>query len=88
MKIHLDSLKHVKTRLTENQKAALGSLIYNTGGTNFYHSKMLKKLNANDIQGAADEFDDWNHDTQNAIERGLTTRRQKEKEWFLTPDED
>ena len=87
MKEHLDSLKHVKTRLTENQKAALGSLIYNIGGTKFYHSKMLKKLNANDIKGAADEFDDFIK-KNNKIINGLIDRRKSEKELFLTPDED
>lgn len=87
MKEHLDSLKHVKTRLTENQKAALGSLIYNIGGTKFYHSKMLKKLNANDIKGAADEFDDFIKQKGEILD-SLIDRRKGEKELFLTPDKD
>ena len=82
---YIDSLKHVKVRLSENEKAALTSLIYNIGGTNFYKSNLLKKLNAGDKKGAANEFDNFNKQKGKVL-KGLTSRRKAEKELFLTPD--
>ena len=83
---HIDSLKHVKVKLSENEKAALASLIYNIGGTQFYKSNLLKKINAGDKKGAADEFDTYVKQ-KGTVLNGLVKRRKMEKELFLTPDE-
>ena len=85
LKEHIDSLKHVKVKLSENEKAALSSLIYNIGGTKFYNSDLLKKLNAGDKEGAASEFDKWIYDN-GKIQKGLLNRRKAEKELFLLQD--
>lgn len=84
---HNDTLKHVKVKLTENEKAALSSLIYNIGGTKFYNSDLLKKLNAGDKKGAAEEFDAY-ITQKGTVLNGLVKRRKLEKELFLTPDEE
>lgn len=75
----------VKVHLTDNQFSALVSLTYNIGSTNFSKSTLLKKLNAGDYAGAANEFGRWIY-AQGKILPGLVTRREKEKELFLTPD--
>ena len=46
----------VKVDLLQEQFDALASLIYNWGSYNFRSSQGLKKLNAKDYNGAADEF--------------------------------
>lgn len=76
----------VKVKLTDNQFSALVSFIFNIGTTQFQKSTLLKKLNAGDYTGAAREFDRWVYDNGNVLP-GLVTRRQKEKELFLTPDD-
>ncbi len=78
----------VTVPLTQNQYDALGSLIFNIGTGNFAKSTLLKKLNAKDYSGAADQFSVWNKQRnqktgQLEVLRGLTTRRAKERELFL-----
>ncbi len=91
--IHSAPLKYVKVPLTINQKIALASFIYNFGGTKFIKSTLYKKLNAGDYKGAADEFDVWIN-TRTPGKRksepniGLINRRKREKELFLTPDDE
>lgn len=51
---------NVKVTLTQGQFDALCSFIFNVGAGNFVKSTLLKKLNAGDIKGAADEFMRWN----------------------------
>jgi lysozyme len=46
----------VKVTLSQGQLDALVSLVYNWGAYNFKRSKGLRKLNAGDYSGAADEF--------------------------------
>jgi len=75
----------VKVPLTDNQFSAIVSLTYNIGSGNFGKSTLLKKLNAGDYDGAANEFGRWIY-AQGKILPGLVTRREKEKELFLTPD--
>jgi len=43
---------------------------------------LVKKLNANDIRGAADQFDVWVNAGGKRMQ-GLVNRRAKEKEVFL-----
>lgn len=78
--------KHVKVPLTRNQFDALVSFIHNFGETKFKTSTLLKKLNAKDYAGAANEFDRWVYQVANGKKTklpGLVTRRAKEKELFL-----
>ncbi len=63
-KEHSSYLKYVKVPLNENEKIALTSLIYNIGPNAFIKSTLLKKLNAGDKKGAADEFDRWIYKNQ------------------------
>lgn len=72
----------VKVPLTQNQFDALVSLTYNIGTGAFEKSTLLKKLNAGDYQGAADQFTVWNKGGGKVLQ-GLVNRRAKEKEVFL-----
>lgn len=81
----LDNL--VKVPLTQNQRDALGSLIFNIGATNFSKSTVLRKLSAKDYLGAADAFLMWNKQKdkqtgQMVVLNGLTKRRQQERNLF------
>lgn len=68
--------------LTQNQYDALASLIYNIGAGAFSKSTLLKMLNAGDYKGAADQFLRWDKQKGKTL-RGLTRRRQEERELFL-----
>ncbi|MND20258.1 Lysozyme RrrD [compost metagenome] len=72
----------VKVKLTQNQFDALVSFVYNVGGEAFRSSTLLKKLNAGDYLGAADQFPRWNKDNGKVVD-GLTNRRREERELFL-----
>jgi lysozyme len=72
----------VKVSLTQNQFDALVSLAYNIGTGAFEKSTLLKKLNAGDYQGAADQFTVWNKGGGKVLQ-GLVNRRAKERELFL-----
>jgi len=67
----------VKVPLTQNQYDALYSLCFNIGGTNFAKSTVVKKINANDMQGAADAILMWNKPDV------LINRRKRERALFL-----
>lgn len=72
----------VKVSLTQNQFDALVSLAYNIGSNAFKSSTLVKKLNAGDYQGAADQFNVWVNAGGKRMQ-GLVNRRAKEKELFL-----
>ena len=72
----------VKVPLSQNQFDALVSLTYNIGQTAFSNSTLLKKLNAKDYQGAADQFPRWNK-AKGKVLNGLTRRRAAERALFL-----
>jgi lysozyme len=77
----------VKVPLTQNQRDAVGSLIFNIGESNFSKSTVLRKLNLGDYRGAADAFLMWDkqRDKQTGkmvTLRGLTIRRKKERDLF------
>lgn len=79
--------KQVKVPLSQNQFDALVSLVFNIGGTAFRKSTLLRKLNAGDYQGAADQFRVWNKGTVNGKKvaiKGLTNRRADERRLFLS----
>ena len=73
----------VKVPLKQNQFDALVSLAYNIGTDAFSKSTLVKKLNANDIRGAADQFDVWVNAGGKRMQ-GLVNRRAKEKALFLS----
>lgn len=80
--------KYVKVPLTQNQYDALASLIFNIGAGAFARSTVLRKLNASDIEGAADAFLMWNKQRNRKTGkleplRGLTRRRNEERALFL-----
>jgi lysozyme len=77
----------VKVPITQNQRDALGSLIFNIGRPNFSRSTVLRKLNAGDYRGAADAFLMWNKQRDKKtgkmnVLRGLTKRREQERAMF------
>lgn len=71
--------------LTDNQCAALLSFSYNCGVGALEGSTLMRKLNAGDIKGAADQFLRWNR-AGGRVVRGLTRRRQSERTLFLRGD--
>ena len=75
---------HVKVPVTENEWGALVSLAYNIGPGAFIKSTLLRKLNAGDKAGAADQFLVWNK-AGGRVLRGLERRRAAERALFLTP---
>ena len=73
----------VNIALNQNQFDALVSLAYNIGTGAFNKSTLVKKLNAGDISGAADQFDVWINAGGKRMQ-GLVNRRVKEKALFLS----
>lgn len=69
----------VTVPIGENNRAALISFQYNTGG--LPKSTMLKKLNAGDFDGAAREFDRWSK-AGGKVYKGLVRRRAAERALF------
>lgn len=74
----------VKVPINQNQFDALLSLAYNIGSTAFKNSTLVKKLNAGDILGAADQFNVWVNAGGKRMQ-GLVNRRKAEKELFKKP---
>ena len=72
----------VKVPLSQNQFDALVSLSYNIGSGAFKSSTLLKKLNAKDYAGAADQFLVWNKGGGKVL-KGLVRRRNAERALFL-----
>ena len=72
----------VKVLLSQNQFDALVSLAYNIGSGAFKNSTLLKKLNANDYAGAADQLPRWNRGDGKVL-KGLIRRRDAERSLFL-----
>ena len=72
----------VKVPLSQNQFDALVSLAYNIGSGAFKNSTLLKKLNAKDYAGAADQFLVWNKGGGKVL-NGLVKRRASERALFL-----
>lgn len=72
----------VRVPLTEHERAALDDFIYNVGEGNFKGSTLLRKLNAGDHEGAADEFLKWNKSGGHVL-AGLVRRRAAERAVFL-----
>ena len=77
--------KNVTVPITNNQFAALVSFVFNIGASAFKKSTLLKKLNTGDYDGAANEFGRWIY-ASGKILAGLVSRREQERDLFLTPD--
>lgn len=73
----------VTVALTENQRAALVSFVFNVGCGAFRTSTLLAKLNRGDYDGAAAEFGRWKR-AGGRVVPGLVARRATEAELFLT----
>ncbi|TNH43767.1 lysozyme [Photorhabdus luminescens] len=74
---------NVKVPLTQGQFDALCSFIFNLGAGALVRSTLLKKLNAGDYKGAANEFMRWNM-AGGRVLPGLDARRASEKTMFLS----
>ena len=72
----------VTVPLNQNQFDALVSLAYNIGTNAFKNSTLVKKLNAGDYRGAADQFDVWVNAGGKRMQ-GLVNRRAREKALYL-----
>lgn len=75
----------VYKKLTNHQKAALVSFVFNVGRGNFSASTMLRLLNSNQFDAAALQFARWDKAAGRVL-RGLVNRRAYEKQMFLTAD--
>lgn len=75
----------VTVPINDDMRTALISLVYNIGADAFRHSTLLRKLNAGDYVGAANQFTVWvyggpsHHKTQLT---GLLNRRLREQSLF------
>jgi GH24 family phage-related lysozyme (muramidase) len=67
---------------TSNQFAALVSFAFNVGPSNFRSSTLLKKHNAGDFAGAANEFLKWVY-AGGRVMAGLQRRRKAERALYL-----
>lgn len=74
----------VKVNLNQNQFDALVSFAYNVGSGALGKSTLLRKLNAGDYDGAADEFGKWVKGGGKVLP-GLVKRRAAEAKLFRLP---
>ena len=74
--------KAVKVKIRQSQFDALVSFAFNLGLGSLKKSTLLKKLNAGDDHGAAEEFLRWCYANGVAL-TGLLRRRKAERELFL-----
>jgi len=68
--------------LTQNQFDALVAFTFNVGTEAEGHSTLCRLVNARDFEGAAAEFEKWNHQDGKVLP-GLTVRRAQERDLFL-----
>lgn len=73
----------INTPVTEGQFVALASLIFNVGVGSVKGSRLLRKLNEGDIEGAAEEFTNGWNTAGGKVLPGLTRRRKAEQKLFL-----
>ncbi|UZM16241.1 lysozyme [Pseudomonas kielensis] len=74
--------QNITITLKQYQFDALVAFTYNLGAKNFINSTLLKKLNAGEMQAAADEFLRW-HKAGGEVLFGLIRRRAYERDLFL-----
>lgn len=89
LKMTEDAVRRLVTvKLNENQYGALVSLTFNIGAGNLKKSTLLRRVNQGQFLDAANGFLAWNKARVRGVLtvlRGLTRRRQAERELFLTP---
>lgn len=73
--------RFVTVELSQPAFDAVVDFVFNVGSGNFEGSTMLKLLNAGNLEGAADEFEKWDHASGQVV-AGLLRRRLAEKEEF------
>jgi lysozyme len=73
----------VTVPMTQGQFDALCSFAFNLGVGNLKSSTLLKDFNANNVQGAANQFLVWNKAAGHVM-AGLTRRREAERTLFLS----
>lgn len=73
--------------LTDNERAALLSFVFNVGASAFRTSTLLKLLNYGDHEAAAKQFSRWTKAKGKDLP-GLVRRRAAEMKLFLTEKED
>lgn len=73
----------IKRPMTQNQFDAMVSLAFNIGGPEFAGSTLVKKFNAGDVLGAADQFPRWKFG-KGKVMPGLVKRRAGERGVFLS----
>lgn len=73
----------VNVELTDNQYAAVCSLVFNIGSGNFASSTLLRDLNEGDFANAGLQFLKWNKGGGKVL-GGLVRRREAEKKLFET----
>lgn len=73
---------YVNVPVTQNEFIALTSLAFNVGVGALMKSKLLRKLNSGDRDGAAEEFLDFDLANGKRV-AGLTRRRKAEHDLFL-----
>lgn len=76
--------KLITVNLTDNERAALLSFVYNVGIGAFTKSTLLRRLNTGDRVAAAEQFGVWTR-ANGKVLQGLVRRRDAEKTLFLTP---
>lgn len=81
--------RRVRVELTQHEFDSLTSFSMNLGEGSLARSSLLRKVNAKDFDGAAEEFAPWNKarnpHTHELVElRGLTRRRTAEADLFRT----
>lgn len=74
----------VKVPLTQNAFDSLVAFSFNVGISAFRSSTLLKKLNAGDYEGAADQFGRWTR-AGGKVLAGLVRRRAAEAALFRKP---
>lgn len=73
----------IKLSMTQNQFDTMVSLAFNIGGPAFAQSTLVKKFNAGDVQGTADQFPRWKF-SDGKVMPGLVKRRAAEREMFIS----
>lgn len=84
MRAALEAVENgVRVPLNAVQEGALADFVYNVGSGAFRASTLLRKLNAGDYAGAAEEFPKWNRGGGRIL-AGLVRRRAAEKAAFTS----
>lgn len=79
----------LKVAVTDSQFGALMALVFNIGAGNLAASTLLRKVNAGDFAGAADQFLAWDKARVEGVLQplaGLTRRRRAERALFVGQD--